>query len=272
MNLIKWHLLGILLIIFSISIGFIGCDKEDVLAPEEFAPPTNFRALSMDGQVRLYWTAAPAAKTDDFAGYRILATLGTDTIKNVRVTKTKTDTTLSNLNNGAIYTFSIRSVKTNNDVSQAVTIQWGPTQRFSTIRIFEFKSDSVSGLQFSTGQRWSFKYANRDNIDLWIDGRVGDILLKSPHKYETTLPIDSFRVSQLEPTNSLSMDDQVSVPATLSQDALIITPNKVYFAKMEEGNYVRFQVTGSGGTVANKDRYVDIKIAYNSGTGAWAKR
>jgi hypothetical protein len=69
------------------------------------------------------------------------------------------------------------------------------------------------------------------------------------------------------------MNTQVSVPAIgsfRSTPGLQIIANEVYFAKTADGNYVRFQVSAVQGTAPN--RHVNVTIAYNSGTGTWAKK
>jgi hypothetical protein len=69
------------------------------------------------------------------------------------------------------------------------------------------------------------------------------------------------------------MNTQVDVPlisSFRSTPGLTITASKVYFARTADGNYARFQVSAVQGSYPN--RYVDVTIAYNSGTGAWAKK
>jgi len=269
--------LTILVILMSvIGMFFImGCNEEDVLAPEDFAPPTNLKALSKADEVTIYWTAAPAASADFFAGYRIMTKQGTVLVDSVLVGKTATSHTIPNLNNGQTYTFSIRSVKDNGDVSTEVTLQWGPTIRFTNVIIYEFESISnPSGLQFSTGSALSFSSTSPDNrtlIDLWIDGRSGAVpLLKSPHDQTIST---GWRTTQFVETTVSDMSTQVDVPSISSfrsTPGLTIVPNKVYFARTNDNNYVRFQVSAVQGVAPN--RYVSITIAYNSGTGAWAKK
>lgn len=260
----------VFLTIFLMIGGFVGCNKEDVLAPEEFAPPTNLRALSKDSEVVLYWDAAPAATADFFVGYRIITKLGTQKVDSVLVGKTKTNQNIQNLTNGQTYTFTIQSVKDNNDVSTAVTLQWGPTQRFSPpAQIYEFASQNPSGLQFSTGSTVSLADPVKKLLaDLWIDGRNNTTpSLKSPHELGT-----GFRTTQFAETNVYDLNAYVEVPplSSFHTTALTITANRIYFARTHDGHYVRFLVTDIQGS--GDDQYIGVTIAYNSGTGAWAKR
>lgn len=268
----------ILLTLLSI-IGLIfitSCNEEDVLAPEEFAPPTNLKALSRDGEVTLYWTAAPASNADFFAGYRIMTRQGSVLVDSVQIGKTATSHTVNNLTNGQTYTFSIRSVKTNGDVSTELTLQWGPTRRItSSATIYEFESSNPSGLQFSTGAVFNFTSAPVDNrgvIDLWIDGRSNsDPLLKSPHDQTIST---GWRTTYLYQTGVSDMNTQIDIPPLSSfhtTGGLPIIANRVYLARTQDGHYVRFQVSALQGTYPN--RYISITtIAYNDGTGAWAKK
>ncbi len=272
---------SILGVISSIVLGILfiiaipGCSEDEVLKPEEFAPPSNPKALSRDGAVTVSWTASPSAGLSSFIGYRIVVTVaGTQTtVDSAQVGKNITNYTASNLVNGQSYKFAIRSVKDNGDVSQAIEIIWGPTRRFTPARIYEYDSQNPSGLQFSTGSTFAFRSSNPDNrpnIDLWIDGRNNTTpLLKSPTDQNIST---GWRTTLFVETAVTGMDQQVDVPpisSFRSTPGLIITPNKVYFAKTQDNNYVRFTVSAVQGTAPN--RYVDITIAYNSGTGTWAK-
>ncbi len=270
--LLSTLVLGLLFII-----ALPGCSEDEVLKPEEFAPPSNPKALSRDGGVTVSWTASPSVGLSSFIAYRIVVTLaGTQTtVDSAQVGKNITNYTASNLVNGQGYKFAIRSVKDNGDVSQAIEITWGPTRRFTTAaRIYEYDSPNPSGLQFSTNSTFAFRSANPDNrpyIDLWIDGRSNSTpLLKSP---TDQLISTGWRTTLFVETSATGMDQQVDVPpisSFRSTPGLTITPNKVYFAKTQDNNYIRFTVSAVQGTAPN--RYVDITIAYNSGTGAWAKR
>lgn len=257
-------------------IAIPGCGEDEVLKPEEFAPPSNPKALSRDGSVTVSWTASPSVGLSSFIGYRIVVTLtGTQTtVDSAQVGKNITNYSASNLVNGQSYKFAIRSVKDNGDVSQAVEITWGPTRRFTPARIYEYDSQNPSGLQFSTGSTFAFRSINPDNrpnIDLWIDGRANSTpLLKSPNDQNMST---GWRTTLFIETSATGMDQQVDIPLITSfrsTPGLTITPNKVYLAKTQDNNYVRFTVSAVQGTAPN--RYVDITIAYNSGTGTWAKR
>lgn len=257
------------------TIGNTGCNKtNDVLAPEELAPISNLKALSHSGEVALWWTASSSAGADWFSGYRIITKSGTAVVDSQQVGKNTTNATVSNLTNGASYTFSVRSLRDNGAISQEVLLQWGPTQRFTAARIYEYNSSSPSGLQFSTASTFAFKSSSPDNrgvIDIWIDGRSGvDCLLKSPDDQSLST---GWRTTLFKDASANDMDTQVDVPAIgqfRSTPGLQIIANEIYFAKTADENYVRFQVSAVQGTAPN--RYVDVTIAYNSGTGPWAKK
>lgn len=268
-----------ILFILITAVGMLlmtGCDEEDILTPDEFAPPTNLKALSKDGEVTLYWTASPGATGDDFAGYRIMTRQGAILVDSTQVGKTATNHTVTTLTNGTTYTFSVRSVKDNGDVSTEITLQWGPTRRAAvSATIYEFASSNPSGLKFETGAVYNFTSApvdNRTYIDLWIDGRSNSTpLLKSPHDQDIST---GWRTTYLFQTSVSDMNTQVDIPpigSFYTTGGLPIIANRVYLARTQDGNYVRFQISALQGTYPN--RYIDITtIAYNSGTGAWAKK
>jgi hypothetical protein len=253
-----------------------GCTNEgDVLAPSEFAPPSNFKASSGDARVFLSWTATTSSVADDFAGYRVVTKSSSGTVMDSTNTgPTATSYTVAGLTNGGIYNFTIQSVKDDGSVSENVTVQWGPTARFGFQSLYEFASLEASGLDFSPGQRFNFTIANQGVIDLWIDGRSGATpLLKSPDTY---VPSAGWRHTRFVETNATSFDEQVDVPdvsAFRSTPGLSIVSGKVYFAITADGNYVKFRVESPGVQVdpANNMRFVNITVAYNTGGGHWAK-
>ncbi len=261
------------------GIGFFtlpGCNEEgDILTPSELAPPTNFRASSGDARVFLTWTASPDAGSTDFAGYRIV----TETTLGVVIDSTNTGATTGSytvfgLANGGTYTFSIQSVQNNGALSQEVTMQWGPTVRYGFQSLYEYESTEPSGLQFLAGQRFNFTIASQNVIDLWIDGRGGATpLLKSPNDF---VPSTGWRRTLFVETSATSFDDFVLVPdasAFRSTPGLTIVSGKVYYAITQDGNYAKFRVEPPGVQIdpANNKRFVNITVAYNSGSGNWAR-
>lgn len=254
--------------------GFSGCDKEgDILTPSELAPPTNLRAGSGNARVFLAWTASPDGGSSDFAGYRILTKNPIGDIIDSSNT-TSTAHTVFDLVNGGTYTFEVQSVNTNGSVSQKVTVQWGPTIRYGFQSLYEYESTEASGLQFLAGQRFNFTIANQAVIDLWIDGRSGATpLLKSPNDF---VPSSGWRRTLFVETGASSFDDFVVVPAVSafrSTPGLTIVSGKVYYAITADNNYTKFRVEPPGVQIdpANNKRFVNITVAYNSGTGQWAK-
>ena len=256
--------------------GFAGCeDDENPLAPEELAPPTNLRAASGDARVSLAWTASPDAGASDFVGYRIVTTNASTVVVDSTLTgPTATAYTVLNLVNGGIYTFAVQSVNNSDEVSQKVSIQWGPTVRYGYQSLYEYESSEASGLQLLAGQRFNFTLANQGVIDLWIDGRAGATpLLKSPDDF---VPSAGWRRTRFVETTASSFDDFVVVPdasAFRSTPGLTIVSGRVYFAITQDGNYVKFRVEPPGVQVdpANNKSFVNITVAYNSGNGHWAK-
>ncbi|GEM_PF-3600374 len=273
----KKNIITLLLLSIAVMAGVIflsGCTKEDTLTPQDFAPPTNFRALSQTGAVVLYWTRSTDDGVSSFTGYRVMTFAGTTKIDSFMTTQ---DTArISGLTNGASYKFKIWSVKSNGDVSIADSLDWGPVNKFgSPARIYEYDSPQPSGVQFSSANSFSFTSSspdNRGNIDLWVDGRSGtDLLIKSPS--DEDFSSTGWRATKLYETSATSLETPVSIPASGSfrtTPGYTITANHVYLAITADGHYVRFQVSAVQGTAPN--RYIDITIFYNSTTNPWAKK
>ena len=289
----KKNIISLLILIITIIAGvvfFAGCSKEDTLTPADFAPPTNFRALAQSNAVILYWTRSVDDGTSSFTGYRVMTFNGATKIDSF-LTTNDTARITTGMVNGTSYKFKIWSVKSNGDVSIADSINWGPTERFFSIRIWEFKSSHPSGIEFLNGTAVSFKDSLPDNrgiIDLWIDGCTHpanmatatqlDPLLKSPSEYTSLKPSSTgWRTTLYCETSATSLDEQVDVPPAGSFTAssgLTIHSGRVYFAKTGDTppHYVRFQVASPGVQGSWPERFIDLNIAYNSGTGPWAKQ
>lgn len=269
-------ILSLALVALLSMIVLAGCNEDEVLAPEDFAPPTNLKALSRDGSVTVYWTASPSSGSSSFAGYRVLVvnTTSSTLVDSAQVGPSITNYTASSLVNGQSYTFTVRSVKDNGDVSTAIVLEWGPTIRFSNVVIYEFESTgNPSGLQFSTGSALSFSSTSPDNralVDLWIDGRSNSTpLLKSPHDQAIST---GWRTTMFVETAATGLDQQVDIPpisSFRSTPGLTITPGKVYIARTQDNHYVRFTVGAVQGTAPNRN--VSLTFQYNSGNGGWAK-
>ncbi|TAK65020.1 MAG: hypothetical protein EPO24_02870 [Bacteroidetes bacterium] len=241
---------------------------------DEFAPPGSVKALSKDGAVTLSWQASKDAGSSSFAGYNIMAKDTANTVvKDSTVGATILTATITQLTNGEEYTFFLRSKNVVGTMSKPLAIRWGPTARFSAVRIYEFETDSFfdkRGLQFSTGQTFDFVNGNQQKIDLWIDGSGNtEMLLRTPSN--VLAPFPGWRTTRYAATSASSMDEIVEVPAIESfiTDSAAIVVTRVYFAYTQEGNYVRFQVINRGGVYPN--RFLEIAGSYNSGFGVWAK-
>ena len=261
----------ICLSVLALIFAFQGCKKDEgvVQPPDELAPPTALKALSMDGAVKLTWTGSSFESNSKFARYRIITT----GVPNRTDSTTQNTKDITGLTNGLSYTFSVMTVRDDGALSVPATITWGPTDRYYTVRIYEFDSPHTSGLEFSSGDTLHFTSTGTDNrpyIDLWIDGHSGtECLMKSPSAY---LGTTGWRTTKFATKSASSLDEIVDIPAasTFSIASLSISTTTVYFAITEDGNYARF-VTHGGVQGTAPNRYIDVDIAYNSGNGAWAK-
>ncbi|MBI5215852.1 MAG: hypothetical protein HY960_08870 [Ignavibacteriae bacterium] len=242
-------------------------NDEGPVQPNDFLPPSNVKALSKDGSVTLFWTTQSNA-----TGVRIV-TLGVDStlVDSTQVDASITFYTIDSLLNGENYIFYLFSVRDNGEVSNATVFSWGPAQKFSSIRIFEFDSDKERGLQFSTQSTFNLLPSTVRYIDVWLDGS-GNMPLKLSNPRFILVSGSGKRDTRIVATANNSLNEQVNVPLLSSFDTIgvSVAQKKVYFAYTYDGHYVRFQVDSIGG--AFPERFVDLVYHYNVGYGEWAKR
>lgn len=251
-----------------ILICFQSCKNDDELVqPNEFLPPSNVKALSKDGSVTLFWTSQSSA-----TAIRIIAIdADSSLVDSAQIEASITFYTIDSLMNGANYTFYLFSVKNNSELSNATLLSWGPTQKFSSVRVYEYESSQPPGLQFSTGTIYNLVNGSQQKIDVWLDGNGNiPLLLMNPAYFAS--PFRGWRDTKIVGTTANSLETQIPVPLLSVFDTVgvSIVNKKIYFAYTQDGHYVRFQVDSIGGIYPQ--RFVDVVYYYNSGYGEWAKR
>lgn len=152
---------------------------DPIVAPNA---PTNMMASSKSAtSVNLKWTASTSESSDDFCCY-VLNVTGGATVAPIEVTKGQTTYTVQGLEEGTVYTFSLKAKNTDGSLSAAATINWSPASRFEEnengdpIKIYESASDFGSGLvvydkdsklprsaKVSDGKYWTLGLYTKDN-------------------------------------------------------------------------------------------------------------
>lgn len=135
------------------GMAMIGCNENpDDPGPggDDVNPATNLEAVSLSStEVGLNWTASTTAGVDE---YRV-SVRGPNGNEKTSVTVAGTNTTISDLTAGTIYTFGVTAVATDvasgDDESTETTVVWSPAQRITsdsrepgTLRIYP---QTVSG-------------------------------------------------------------------------------------------------------------------------------
>ena len=137
----------------------VGCnenpsDPDDPDDPSEVGAVSNLRAVSMDGAVMLSWDASSTSGVTYTASWT--ADGGATVTEDEDITGTSH--MFDNLDNGTEYTFSVMAVDSDNEESDAVTINWAPADRYNKdaanssleISLYEFNSTNGSGLALDT--------------------------------------------------------------------------------------------------------------------------
>jgi len=151
MNHLKSLLVGGLM---AASLSFIstGCNENpgDPTDPTVVRPaaPTNAMAVSLSSNsVGLTWTAPT---TTDAVTYKVTYASDGTVVDSGSTTASGTSVTITNLQAGKAYTFSVYSVRVSDTVmsSTAAQVTWAPATRYatSTIRMYEKASAQGSGL------------------------------------------------------------------------------------------------------------------------------
>lgn len=190
-------------IILAGAVGITGCGDDDSTTqpPEEFAPPTNLRAVNGDEFVIVRWSPSPDEALDNFRRYNIYR--GTQSLLNVNPGQLEqlgnkigsvaagVDTFRATVANGTLYYFHVRAETDDGKFSGASNeVQAAGRTDGSGVILEEFASDGDSGFDFSSGNTVSLRQDNPDRFvltDIYLgtvdpeDDPAGAVLsLKSP--------------------------------------------------------------------------------------------
>jgi len=254
--------------------------------------PTSMMATSKNAtSVNLKWTASTSESTADFCCY-VLNVTGGAAVAPIQVTKGQATYTVQGLEEGTVYTFSLKAKNTDGSLSSAATINWSPATRFeknendAPIKIYESLSDFGSGLvvydKDSKAPR-SAKVADSKYWTLGLYTKDGKVLLGSPSLLDYTFGTTP-GVTEIADviTGITSLDDiydsQALTSKTFAAKTIDLTKYNSNIAfviryKLEgstEYNYAKVfvkYVNGSflQGTAAN--RYVEFILSFQTKAG-----
>jgi len=273
---------------------FTACeeDSDDPVSADKPLPaaPTNLRATSLSStEVQLKWDRSASHDSSWFAGYELTITGGSPMtpIKIGKVDNYK----VTGLQEGVIYTFTLKSVNTDNKTSTGSTsVIWSPASRFvdSDIRMYVFESTNGSGLTLygANNKPQNLKATERAQWHLGLDNRTTGALWFGSAKLidiGTATPTDKVEIAdRYWETNSL---DNVLEKAALN--TYNFAERRVNLLQLDEGtglvfvvrvmrqgqtnwNYAKVLVErGSGGFLqgTGNDRYIQMKISYQKTVG-----
>ena len=271
---------------------FTACEEDDPVSADKPLPaaPTNLRATSLSStEVQLKWDRSASHDSSWFAGYELTITGGSPMtpIKIGKVDNYK----VTGLQEGVIYTFTLKSVNTDNKTSTGSTsVIWSPASRFvdSDIRMYVFESTNGSGLTLygANNKPQNLKATERAQWHLGLDNRTTGALWFGSAKLidiGTATPTDKVEIAdRYWETNSL---DNVLEKAALN--TYNFAERRVNLLRLDEGtglvflvrvmrqgqtnwNYAKVLVErGSGGFLqgTGNDRYIQMKISYQKTVG-----
>jgi hypothetical protein len=271
---------------------FTACEEDDPVSADKPLPaaPTNLRATSLSStEVQLKWDRSASHDSSWFAGYELTITGGSPMtpIKIGKVDNYK----VTGLQEGVIYTFTLKSVNTDNKTSTGSTsVIWSPASRFvdSDIRMYVFESTNGSGLTLygANNKPQNLKATERAQWHLGLDNRTTGALWFGSAKLidiGTATPTDKVEIAdRYWETNSL---DNVLEKAALN--TYNFAERRVNLLQLDKGtglvfvvrvmrqgqtnwNYAKVLVErGSGGFLqgTGNDRYIQMKISYQKTVG-----
>lgn len=289
-----FRLFSLLVFLTLSTLIFTACeeDSDDPVSADKPLPaaPTNLRATSLSStEVQLKWDRSASHDSSWFAGYELTITGGSPMtpIKIGKVDNYK----VTGLQEGVIYTFTLKSVNTDNKTSTGSTsVIWSPASRFvdSDIRMYVFESTNGSGLTLygANNKPQNLKATERAQWHLGLDNRTTGALWFGSAKLidiGTATPTDKVEIADTYwETNSL---DNVLEKAALN--TYNFAERRVNLLQLDKGtglvfvvrvmrqgqtnwNYAKVLVErGSGGFLqgTGNDRYIQMKISYQKTVG-----
>lgn len=157
--------------------------------------PTNLMATSSSStEVSVKWTPSTSESDPLFAGY-VLTVTGGGAMAPIALTAAQNPYKVAGLQEGTVYTFSLKAKFTNDEVSDAATVQWSPAARFidnendAPIRVYETASTYGSGLVVynpDTQKPKSAKVSDGASWTLGLYTKNSEIAIGSPKSLSYT--------------------------------------------------------------------------------------
>jgi len=274
---------------------FTACeeDTDDPVTSDKPIPsaPTNLRATSISAtEVLLKWDKSASHDSSWFDGYELTVT-GGNPMTPIKIGKTD-NYKVSGLQEGVVYTFTLKSVNSDNKTSTGSTsVTWSPASRFETddIRMYVFESQNGSGLTIygENNKPENLKASEKTKWHLGLDNRTPGALFFGPASQidiGTGTPTDKVEIADTYwETNTLD-----NIFETAALNTLNFAESRINLLELDNGqtglafvvrilrqgqtnyNYAKVLVErGSGGFLqgSGNDRYIKMKISYQKVAG-----
>lgn len=269
------------IVVFGFSILFLlflisGCKEETTPPPPEtISPPSTLTYITWDDSIKFMWSKAPEHSKDGFLGYSFYSAnspITNATPESLLNTYLLNETpvldtfhVLRGLTSMYRYYFAVKSVRTidgQTRYSSLVSANSSPViigedtiwQNGSTV--------GASSYNFANGmRRWiSDTMSLEIPPDIYFDTSSTDqgYALKSPHLLGGVLESQITHIKLLGSGNIDNFPETDDVGWSSIQDASM----KVFAIKTVSQNYVKFEITGFGGSSPN--RYITFRYKYQN--------
>lgn len=176
--------------LFLAAFAFNACEEiTDPVDPEVPEPASSMMATSKsDKSVLVKWTASPSETSTEFDGY-VLTVTGGAAMAPIALTAAQNPFEVTGLNEGTVYTFTLKAKFKSGEVSDPVDVIWSPAARFefnendAPIRIYETVSSLGSGLVIYNPQTKAPKSAKVSDGASWTLGlytKNNEVAIGSP--------------------------------------------------------------------------------------------
>lgn len=281
-----------LTVLFS-AFAFTACDNTtNPIDPDVPNAATNLMATSKSAtSVLVKWTASTSETDPLFAGYVLTVTGGT-TMAPIALTASQNPYEVKGLEEGTIYTFTLKAKFSNSEVSDPINVMWSPAARFllnendQPIRIYESASTLGSGLIVynpQSGAPKSAKVADGANWTLGLYTKNSEIAISSPKLLDYNYPTTPGVVEIGNIFNGVTSLDDVYGSQALSNQSFsekkidlkqyssnVVIVLRYHMTGKAEWNYAKVLVKYTGGAFlqgAADNRYVEMLISHQAVSG-----
>ncbi len=264
-----------------LGFSMTGCsDSSTTAPPEEFAPPTNLKAINANEQIAVRWASSPDEGLSEFKRYNIYR--GTSSLLNtdagqldqlgyrIGSVDAGVDSFRTTVANGTLYYFHVRAEKDNGNLSGPSNEVQASGRPEGAGRILEeFAANGDSGFDFSSGNTVSLNQDNPDRFvltDIYLGtGAVDDastsvLSLKSP---ALLVRLNSEWANRNAGIKFLGTDWEVNTTTDGGFAAqLDVLAGAVYAIRTPSGNYAKLKVEAMSGLAGS--RSITFRYSYQS--------